>query len=365
MHFHPHDEQGNPTGAFVTLENVAFAPLPYEQLAAAKLGDRITVKLQWRDARVTESTVEGIDIGLIAAGNATLDSHFSSRTIGLVPGGWIPPGLALQSDMIVLPDRCTISEIRGRFRDGVKKGTTEPDFLDLFAGRRVRINPMLFALEGNQRRDPTPREVAQQLEEAVTHLQLALPLAEVIGAGGVSLNGLLGLLEETAVGTEAKREFLMRLAPRIHAPVRAERRGALWDEILRTAIECKVEPKSLVVIAALSSIAAPMTANPAKLVLKLKQRYTIHDAYNALADLRALELLMTLFGRFPSQAAMLCTGDKNLALFWAGVGASNFAWEGGHASFTLSPVDSFFAGIDEARQGQYFDLATALRADDE
>src|SRR5579859_2114735 len=32
---------------------------------------------------------------------------------------------------------------------------------------------------------------------------------------------------------------------------------------------------------------------------------------------------------FPNEKILLCTGDKDLALFWAGVRASDFAWNSG------------------------------------
>ncbi|KEA43065.1 hypothetical protein CR64_03840 [Pseudomonas aeruginosa] len=113
-------DEGVPTGKRLTFSGVEFRPLGYSDLSGMRPGQNVIIPLNWQNAKVIESTVEGIAIDSIASANATLQSPFSSKTIGLVKGGWLPSGLALQANMIVLPDRCTISEMSRRFRNGAK-----------------------------------------------------------------------------------------------------------------------------------------------------------------------------------------------------------------------------------------------------
>jgi len=115
--------------------------------------------------------------------------------------------------------------------------------------------------------------------------------------------------------------------------------------VLAIAAESGVPMASLVVLAALSAVSVPNGKSPAKRLLKLNQPdYTEEDAYNALADLRSLEVLMHLFAMFPEEKILLCTGDKDLALFWAGIRASGFTMENGCFAGQLSPVEAMLPG---------------------
>jgi hypothetical protein len=94
-----------------------------------------------------------------------------------------------------------------------------------------------------------------------------------------------------------------------------------------------------VVLAALSAVFVVNGASPAKKLLNFKPCYREDDAYNGLVDLRSLEMLIHLFGLFPNEPAMLCTADRDLALFWTGIRASNFGRNGGAATFKLAPIE--------------------------
>ncbi len=58
----------------------------------------------------------------------------------------------------------------------------------------------------------------------------------------------------------------------------------------------------------------------------------------SLADLRSLEVLMHIFAIWPDQRVMLCTADKDMALFWTGLRASNFMYQAGRMSFDVDPA---------------------------
>ncbi|WP_178084379.1 hypothetical protein [Pseudomonas sp. FSL W7-0098] len=260
--------------------------------------------------------------------------------------------------MIVLPDRCVFTELAGRFRAGEKTKLEDKDFLDFLTGRPVRINPLLYVLEGNLKRNPDYASIEHQFEVATEIINAALPLAQIVPSGRGCLEGVKGLIRDSEASMARKQEFLMCLAPRLRAPIAARRVSEVWDDVLSTAKACGVPARSLVVLAALSAVCVPNGKSPAKGLLKFNvSKYTVEDAYNALADLRSLELLMHLFAAFPDEETLLCTGDKDLVLFWAGIRPSEFVMVNGVFSVKFSPVEELLPNVTPERKAAYFSAA--------
>lgn len=345
------DGFGQPTGRSATFEGGVIQPLGYEDLEKIKLDGPITIPLRFAGARVVESNYPDLPMSSEGTVNAPLQSHYASKAIGLVRDGWLPSGLAWREGMMVLPDRCTIKDLAARYRDGVKRYTGD-DFLDIFQGKAVRINPGLFAMEGNERGIPTPELVAEQWAEAKRKVLSALPDAQIVP--GAAIQGVIGLVSDMRSSFNRQVEFLCQVAPKLQAPVSARRRPDAWHWVLETAQRCGLMRSSLVVLAALSMVVVVKGASPAKRLIKPSAKYSQADAYNALADLRALELLMRLYAAFPDEQVMLCTGDKNLALFWAGIRASGFKREGMATRYTLSPVQALLPKVTPDLMEAYF-----------
>lgn len=324
-------------GREVQFADIRFEPLCYEILANAKVDQPVVIPLVGRGT-IIGGDVEANDIGRVGSFRAELQSRYSSKSIGLVKGGWLPSAIALEDDSIVLPDRCVVAELDRRLLGGVAKNGTQGDFIDLFADSAVRINPALFALEGHNKEHPTAESAQRSLDEAVRKLRSALPNATLVAADANGLRGILGLIEDTREGMSRKQDFLVRLNPTLQAPVGKRRVQTVCDEIVATAKACGLPVRSLLVLAALSAALVPNGKSPAKGVLKFKSVYGRHEAYNALADLRSLEILMHIFAIWPDQPVMLCTADKDLALFWVGLLASKFEHRPGSISFDINPV---------------------------
>lgn len=304
----------------ISFVSVDFKPLGYKQLADARLHLPITVPLDWTNARVLETDVPGLDIDGYARGHAMLESVFSSTTVSLQRGGWLPSGLALSRHRVtVLPDRNVVGQIKARYEGGTVVASTQ-DFLDVLNDLDVRINPMLFAMEGNGRKLPAPSVVESQLNEAVDLVGKALPKATLVVGDG-SLAGALGMLEEARADFDGKQAFLLEVAPGLAKPTSFRLMPDRWAEALAAADRHGVRRSSLVVLAVLSSIVVPNSGSPAKKVLKFAPGYNDGDAYNALADLRSLEILINLYAAFPDERPAIFTADKALALFWVGIQA--------------------------------------------
>jgi len=180
----------------------------------------------------------------------------------------------------------------------------------------------------------------------------ALPDAQIVPDAAVQ--GVIGLVSDMRSSFDRQVEFLCLVAPKLQSPVSASRRPEAWHWVLETAQKCGLIRGSLVVLAALSMVVVVKDVSPAKRLIKPSAKYSKADAYNALADLRALELLIRLYAAFPDEKVMLCTGDKNLALFWAGIRASGSTREGMITRYTLSPVQALLQKVTPNLMEAYF-----------
>lgn len=323
-------------GRRLAFTDVDVKPLGYDALLAASPNKALTIPLEMFNGRLLDTNVEGVDLTGYTHITARLESPFTARGIGLVRGGWLPSALAATRETAaILPDRNVLTEIVSRFEQGVRKGR-QPDFLDLFAGAPVRINPLLAALEGNGRAMPGPAEARTQLEEAVQKIRTALPEA-ILLVGPQSLEGLLGLIEDSRPGMVRKQALLRRLAGRLVGPVARQDVDRTWDAVLTAAEGEGVARNSLLVLALLSVVVNPKGRCAARRMLKFHDGYSDGDAYNALSDIRSLEILLNLLALFPAQQIQLCTADRDLALFWVGLQLSSITHDGAGVRFTLSP----------------------------
>lgn len=322
-----------------TFESLAPEPLGYEALVAARPNRPVNVPLKWRGAKVVAFDIPDATFDTPCTVTGHLESPFTARAIGLVKGGWLPSIFAsLDASTIVLLDRNVVSEIFSRFEGGILRGR-DPDFIDLFADLPVHLNPMPFVLEGNARVLPTAEAVEAQLVEVVAKLGVALPQAELV-VGPQSAAATMGLIEEGRAWFESHTAFLVDVADAMPGPVSRARLETTWRRILASADGAGVSRRSIVLLAVLSALASPNGDGPARDLLKLRRGYGAMDAYNALSDLRAIEILINLLALYPDQPVQFCTADRALALFWVGMGIHNPRRTGGGTTvdFDLHPV---------------------------
>lgn len=312
------------TGRIIDLVEWTVDPLGYDNLVAIPPNQSVTLPIQLHHTKILDQHGSPVHSDR-ASVSFTLNSPFSSNVIALVDGGWLPLILAAR-DKVILADRNVVSEIQARFQDGEKRTSVrDDDFIDFFSKWPIRINPLLYAIEGNQRRSPTHAEAKAQIIEAARKIQQALPNATIEPDGMAGLPGVIGLIQDGVADMQRKTQFLLSVAPRLMAPASKGQRTDTWQWILAQADETGVPRRSFPVLAALSCLACPQALNPAKQLLKPSHDYDKKKAYNALCDLRALELFVYASALFPELPATLCTKDRPLALFWAGLGIHNIS----------------------------------------
>lgn len=329
-----HPEGGEPRT--ITFTDVDIKPRGYDELEAAQLGEPITIPLEMYNGRILETNAEGVDLSQYAHFTTTLESPFTAHAIGLVRGGWLPSALAAtRENAVVFPDRNIITEVVSRFEGGRSRGRN-PDFLDLFEGRPIKINPMIAVMEGNGRALQTPDQMRQQLDEAVGKLTRALPQAKLMVGPG-SVQGLQGVMENKRRAFERDRALLKAMAPSISRPVAWRDIDTRWTAILAAADAHEVPRASFLVLALLSALVHPRGRCAAKRLLKPHDGYGDTHAHNALSDLRALEMLLHCLAVFPDFETQLCTKDRQLALFWVGAGISEIEQVGTSVRCSITP----------------------------
>lgn len=324
-------------------------PLSYQQLAALNVPGRHSVELY--DVTVLDGKgkkIHGDDV--VATMN--LSSPFYSDTIALVDGGWVPCVWSLGRNCIVMADRNFVTAVYSRYLDGRKKNKdAAPDFLDFIMDWPATINPLLYAMEGNSRRQPTEAEAREQFAEAKRKLSTALPRAKIMPDNDVGLKAALDLLAVNDESHHRRSRFLMDVAPGLMAPVARKDRQRTFAWILDCAQFHGIPRLCMPVLVAVSALVLPAATNPARKLLKPKPLYGAQDAYNVLCDIRSLEMLIAARGQFPQWSVSLWTKDRNLALFWSGIKFTRNEWSGGHGEFSLSLDSPLLAGITAEERG--------------
>lgn len=336
-------------------------PLGFDDLVGllGKLDQPISFPLRLSNVRVGESEFDGIDSNQVHSVAATLNSTHGSTILALMKGGWLPSGLALH-DALILPDRCTVGAIRSRFIGGRVKPEKPDDFLNFAADRPLRINPLLYAMEGvTGRSAPDETELSELVDRASSKIQEALPNALIFPDKVSLIQGASGLLRDMADSFARKQKFLVKAAPLVAPAIGNATRPGVWRELFELAERYAVNRRSVLMVALLSSTSAKQGLNPAKMLLKPKRNYKEKDAYNALCDLRALDLLIAAQADFPQESVAFLTEDRALALLWAGLQTHSHRREGQDIQYSINPHRTLFATLADAQLSEMFNLLNA------
>ncbi len=325
-------------------------PLGFRELAnIRKLNQPITLPLRLKNAKVISSDFDEIVPETRLNTNAILNSTHCSTTLALLQGGWLPSGLAVRQNSLLLPDRCTIGAIRHRFVGGNIKSGHSDDFLDLLKDYPIKINPVLYILEGNSgKTSPSESQLPELYDKAVQKIQEALPAAVILPDKASIIQGCARLLRDTTSTLSQKQAFLVKAAPLAAPSISKNSRPRIWLEIFTLAKHFGINSASTLMVALLSATAARQDLNPAKKWLKPKNTYTESNAFNALSDLRALDVLIAAITDFPEQHTALLTNDIPLAQLWAGLQAHSYRRQGNDIHYTINPHSDLFSNLSDS-----------------
>jgi hypothetical protein len=264
-------------------------------------------------------------------------------------GGWFPIPFTT-ADVVLVDRNITIT------LDDLIKNPNRTDmiadkwWLDHLNSERFLINPILCAMEGENREMPSFTAFCDEIFEATEILSVGLPKARIVHHDTSLLSQSYENVTATATRQLNEVRFLLKIAPLIRSRVSAGKEKKIKDEIFNTACELNLRLNSLVVICVLSCLYEPQNGSEPMIgrrVLKPNQVYSEADAYNALSDIRSLEFLIGvcgLDGRNPG----LCTRDKFLAAFWVNLMVSEPVWTENNIFLAkLSPKSQLFPRLKE------------------
>lgn len=208
------------------------------------------------------------------------------------------------------------------------------------------VSPILFALEGRNRKVPSDLEMRAEINRAEKALQLTLPTAKVQRVDAAGRKALRRMLVDSEVARQGRIRFLMEVVPLIANAQKPEARMPLVETMLALGARCGISPVSFLMLAVLSclfdgdaGLPGGTIYRPGRAILKPKASYGLEEAYNAITDIFFLELLANVYALPGSPDAVLYTTDKGLAAFWSALIPTNIKGEVTSATLRRATLD--------------------------
>lgn len=333
------------THNIISFEAKTFLPLSYDNFCAARKEGFRSFKI---NCLTDEIRIEKDGVIESKEGHGKIEMPVNFRhtlpVYGLVKGGWLPPSFVQPPNL--LADSNAIGNL-----EAINRGNAQPIYeqmdwwFTLPNESDLTINPLLYAMEGNQLRTPTFEELKSSFATATEIIRGKFPKAKIIEYENVHFRAAFELITSISRQNEKEIEFLIKATALVVDGISAQNLPKIEFEIIKIAQETKLDLKSLSVLTVLSCLydngRSGFTA-ARKILFKSRAEYTKTDAYNALADLNALRFFigtLALSESNKSEPFALCTSDKALVLLWSGFNFYNikFVKDGGaRSSFLLS-----------------------------
>lgn len=277
----------------------------------------------------------------------TIDFKRPITTYVLAMGGWFPPPFLPQG--ILLLDR-NILQILFILNHKSKKHNNEANkwWLSLFNSETVTLNPILCALEGSNRRTQSYSEFCNSFNDACDQIRIHLPLSNIINYSEEHYKSGYQLIIERQQRTQKEIQFLVKISDLIYHRVAEKRLRVVEDELVSESEKMGISRMSIVFILALSCLyerkdgIEPLIGRK---VLKPKPGYCEFDAYNAILDICALEIL-TLSNGLGIENFSFCTRDKHLAALWCSLKLTTAVWQDSSATFNAKLQGSLFPRLN-------------------
>jgi hypothetical protein len=303
------------TGKILEVRPDAVKPFNLEALIGTRREGSPGLPLTFRS---TDTRIGEDQIHQPATITTTIEFDQSPKPYVLVPDGWSP--LALSSTRHFLIDRNILS-LLGQLDVGKSNRRLERFawWWSLLDKESVSLNPLPSAFEGGQQQPLSFIEFAEAFETASERLRGSVKKAEVVRLGKEGLQAAFAEVQAVQSRQSREAELLVELCPAILAnAVKREHRRQACEDILNALQSRDLDPFSLVSLCVMSALyRAPAGGDYSigQRLLKPSQNYTPQDAYNALSDLRHLEIAAIATGLFLDPPALL-TEDKVLTALW-------------------------------------------------
>lgn len=223
-------------------------------------------------------------------------------------------------------------------------------WFDFFKSGDAVFNPLPYAFESGLRRKPFFSEFISSFNEGARELQLSLPGVKVVSFSEPHYRA--GYAQLLAFDDRYVREvdFLRQTVPLVVA--RASRRSEIdiLKNILDIGLSHQIAPASLVSLSVLSCLYDDVHGRLPSIgreIIKPKSDYSVQAAYNAISDLRHVEMAAAGQTYFSEGAFSLCTCDWALAMLWSALALRGEVKKSDEIEFAFDFCSELFPRLTE------------------
>ena len=315
MHGDSIEVREDETGKVIEIDQVSVRPFGLGELLSTRSegNEGLSLSVQGSRIRVDDEPLEGRPTV-----NTTITFHESPKPFVLVPDGWAP--LALSPVHNFLIDRNILSLLR-KLSSGSNNARLDRFqwWTNQLNRSSVTLNPLPAAWEGGAGSVPSFNDFVKEFDSASNVLREAFPVAKVVAFGHEAYHAAYAEIAAVQRRQVLECELLVETCPVYLAnPIARDHRAAACQEILVLAAEKGISALSLVMLCIMSSLYRSQDAGAYSIgheLLKPKSKYAEANAYNALSDLRHLEISALATGIFVDPPALV-TEDTALAALW-------------------------------------------------
>lgn len=203
------------------------------------------------------------------------------------------------------------------------------------------FNPLLYAWEGSKRRTPSFSEFVDEFKDGALEIKKALPKCSVINYQKYEYENAYLIVKNFMSRTENEIKFLEIACPLLSMRIKQGNEKNIITKLIKAATQSNVEFNSITFIVALSCLYDDphgIKRSIGRVILKPHKSMI----FNALSDIRSIELTVINQAAFGEKSFSLATRDHGLASLWC----------------ALLPIGDKFENNNDIKFG--FDLTEAL-----
>jgi hypothetical protein len=275
--------------------------------------------------------------------SSTINFRNPTSIYALVEGGWLP--LPFVQPPNFLFDRNVISTLAKIVDGSIRQDVYHTNWwLSFLNNSAIIINPILYAWEGDSRKIPTYPEFCDHFYKGSKLISAVLPKANINKFQDEHFKAAYTTVLDLSKLQKKEVKFLLHAVPLIINRAPTSKLKQYWQNLANKARELRLNNRSLAVIVAYSCLFERQDGSGClvgRRILKPRKGYTEQDAYNALSDLRALELFICSCG-LEQKPMSLCTCDRAITAFWCLINPHSIMYENGKFTYSVTFSEDLF-----------------------
>lgn len=339
--------------------SLEFVPASVEPLGLPELWRTLKEEIPTYDMKFVarNAYVDGAMQAGTATINAKMNFHEVPSPFALVQGGWLPMPLVIPQQFLV--DKNVVAHLR-TLNSGIpsEKLKSFKWWMKFFEEGSATFNPLPFAWEGGLRKTPSFAEFVTAFQEGTTEIREAIPKCTIATFGQSEYRAAYQMILDFESRTTKESRFLMSVSPMLFERVNRKNQEKILNAIIFEAKACDIAPMSIVVVAALSCLYDDVHGNIFSIgrkLLKPKPAYDSRAAFNALADLRHIEIAAAGQIYFGKQGFALSTCDIALASLWCALSPTGTFSAEHEIEFTFNLSQELFPRLNHNEIQQLHD----------